>query len=123
MELLLWAYDDRMRAVIFLVALFTLALVSGPASAHRDKTPTPAKATAPAKPKGLTDAQIKRRMIQESIDAYSGNCPCPYNTAANGSSCGGRSAWSRAGGAEPLCFPADISADMVAEYRATHQTD
>jgi hypothetical protein len=75
---------------------------------------------APAKAKRLSDAQVKKLMIRESIDAYSGNCPCPYNTASNGSSCGGRSAWSRAGGAEPLCYASDISAEMVADYRSEH---
>ena len=37
-------------------------------------------------------------MIKESIDGYPGNCPCPYNTARNGSRCGKRSAYNRAGG-------------------------
>jgi hypothetical protein len=95
-------------------------LLGGGLATARDKAPPAPKASAPAKSKRLTDAQIKRLMIQESIDAYPGNCPCPYNSASNGSSCGGRSAWSRAGGAEPLCYPSDISAEMVAEYRASH---
>jgi hypothetical protein len=95
-------------------------LVGGGLAAARDKKPPAPKASAPAKDNRLTDAQIKRLMIKESIDAYPGNCPCPYNSASNGSSCGGRSAWSRAGGAEPLCYPSDISADMVAEYRTSH---
>lgn len=112
-----------MRAVVFVVALGALLLIGTHAHARGDKTPPPPKTSAPAKSKGLTDAQIKRRMIQESIEAYPGNCPCPYNTASNGSSCGGRSAWSRAGGADPLCYPSDVSADMVAEYRDSHQTD
>ncbi len=38
-----------------------------------------------------TDA-IKQMMIKESIESYPGNCPCPYNTASNGSRCGKRSA-------------------------------
>jgi hypothetical protein len=73
---------------------------------------TPAKKPARgSKPKqGLSDNQIRRLLIRESIDAYPGNCPCPYNSASNGSSCGGRSAWSRAGGEEPLCYPNDVSA-------------
>src|SRR5258708_6515884 len=123
MELPLQAYYDDMRPVIFVVVLGTLVLVGGHATARRDKAPPPPNATAPSKSNGLTDAQVKRRMIQESIDAYPGNCPCPYNTASNGSSCGRRSAWSRAGGAEPLCYPSDISLDMVAEYTPGHHTD
>lgn len=71
-------------------------------------------------PKKLSDAQIKDILIKESIAAYSGNCPCPYHRARNGSSCGRRSAYSRAGGAEPLCYPKDVSAQMVEEYRAAH---
>ena len=69
----------------------------------------------------LTDAQIKKILIAESIAAYPGPCPCPYNTAQNGSSCGRRSAYSRPGGAAPLCYPRDVTADMVAEYRDTHE--
>ena len=109
--------------MVFVAALGSLLFVGTHAQARGDKTPLPPTTSAPATSKALTDAQIKRRMIQESIEAYPRNCPCPYNTAANGSSCGGRSAWSRAGGAEPLCYPSDISADMVAEYRASHQID
>lgn len=44
--------------------------------------------------KGASTEKIKQAIIQESIESYSGNCPCPYNSARNGSRCGGRSAWS-----------------------------
>jgi hypothetical protein len=64
--------------------------------------------------------QIKQRIIQESINAYPGNCPCPYNVARNGSRCGGRSAYSRAGGYSPVCYAADVTAAQVREYRQTH---
>lgn len=33
----------------------------------------------------LSDAEVKRQIIQESINSYPGNCPCPYNRASNGS--------------------------------------
>ncbi|WP_205561995.1 hypothetical protein, partial [Pectobacterium versatile] len=49
-----------------------------------------------AKNSRISDEQIKEKIIQESISSYSGNCPCPYNSARNGSKCGKRSAWSRA---------------------------
>lgn len=61
-------------------------------------------------------SSIKAQMIQESIDSYSGNCPCPYNYARNGSKCGKRSAWSKPGGYAPLCYESDISKDMVDAY-------
>jgi len=68
----------------------------------------------------LSDAQIKQILIDESIASYSGNCPCPYNRASNGSRCGRRSAYSRAGGAEVLCYAKDVSAAMVSDYRQSH---
>jgi len=52
---------------------------------------------------------FKRQMIRESISQYPGNCACPYQLAANGSSCGRRSAYDRPGGYAPLCFEGDIS--------------
>ncbi|GFE76659.1 hypothetical protein NTCA1_43080 [Novosphingobium sp. TCA1] len=64
-----------------------------------------------------TDAQIKSRIIRESIASYPGNCPCPYNSARNGSRCGGRSAYNRGGGYAPLCFPADVGRAEVDAYR------
>jgi hypothetical protein len=65
----------------------------------------------------LSDQQIKQILIDESIAAYSGNCPCPYSRARNKSLCGRRSAYNREGGAAPLCFPKDVTAQMVREYR------
>jgi hypothetical protein len=35
--------------------------------------------------------------------SYTSSCDCPYDTAADGSRCGARSAWSRSGGASPFC--------------------
>jgi len=66
----------------------------------------------------LSDAQVRQQMIAESIAAYSGHRPCPYNLASNGSHCGKRSAWSKAGGYAPLCYPADISNEAVKAWRA-----
>ncbi|WP_333838601.1 hypothetical protein [Acinetobacter schindleri] len=60
---------------------------------------------------------IKQKIIKESIESYPGNCLCPYNTASNGSRCGKRSAYNRAGGYAPLCYPEDVSDRMVREYK------
>ena len=40
----------------------------------------------------MSDEAIAKEIIKESIDSYPGRCPCPYNVAKNGSSCGRRSA-------------------------------
>jgi hypothetical protein len=71
-----------------------------------------------AKETRVPDASIVKMVIQESIDGYSGNCPCPYNSAQNGSRCGKRSAYNRAGGYAPLCFKEDVTQEMISEYRA-----
>ncbi len=68
----------------------------------------------------LTDAQIKKAIIKESIEQYPGPCPCPYNTARNGSSCGKRSAYSRPGGYAPICYNSDVTKNMIKEWRAKH---
>lgn len=62
-----------------------------------------AAATLPAHGKEpvLSNEDVRQRIISESIGSYSGSCPCPYNTARNGSRCGGRSAYSRPGGTTP----------------------
>jgi hypothetical protein len=66
----------------------------------------------------LSDSEIRKIMIQESVSRYSGSCPCPYYRARNGSRCGKRSAWSRPGGYSPLCYEKDISEKMVNKYRS-----
>src|SRR5712692_9831052 len=71
----------------------------------------------------LSDAQVRQAIIQDSIARYQATghpCACPYNPARNGTSCGRRSAYSRPGGASPLCFPQDVSDGMVAAWRRAH---
>jgi hypothetical protein len=70
----------------------------------------------------LSDQQIVQSVIQDSRNQYYATgrpCACPYDNARNGSSCGGRSAYSRPGGAEPKCFPKDVTATDIASYRAS----
>ncbi|MBO6816401.1 MAG: SH3 domain-containing protein [Rhizobiaceae bacterium] len=89
-------------------------------STYLTPKPSPPKQQIASVPKatGPSVAQIKQLLIQRSHAYYSGNCPCPYNTTASGRRCGGRSAYSRPGGASPLCYPSDVSEAMVAEYQA-----
>jgi hypothetical protein len=76
--------------------------------------------TAMAKPSvaPATDAQIREALIQQSIASTPGNCPCPFSTAANGSQCGKRSSYSRGGGYTPVCYPKDVTAEMIRDYRS-----
>ena len=68
----------------------------------------------------ISDQQIVQNIIYESIANYSGRCPCPYNRASNGSSCGKRSAYSRAGGYAPLCYASDVTPSMISSYKNNH---
>lgn len=65
----------------------------------------------------LSDQQIAEQLIQQSIRRYPGNCPCPYNSTANGRACGKRSAYSRPGGQAPLCYVEDVTPAMIQRYR------
>jgi hypothetical protein len=72
----------------------------------------------------LTDQQIAERIIQESRQAYYATghpCACPDDPARNGSRCGGRSAYSRPGGAEPKCYPQDVTKAEIDAYRTQHR--
>jgi hypothetical protein len=65
----------------------------------------------------LSDDQIRKTLIQQSIAAYPGNCPCPYNVDRAGRQCGRRSAYSKQGGYSPLCYPTDVTPEMIARFR------
>ena len=71
-----------------------------------------------SRPSAGTDAEIRQILVNQSIVRYSGSCPCPYNTDRGGRRYGGRSAYSRPGGASPLCYPRDVSDAAVEAYRA-----
>lgn len=65
----------------------------------------------------LTRTQIVTILMAESQSRYSGSCPCPYYTDRAGRRCGGRSAYSRPGGASPLCYESDVSAQMIESFK------
>ena len=76
-----------------------------------------AAGSAEAQRAAMSDAQIREQIVAQSIASYSGSCPCPYSRARNGSRCGGRSAYSRPGGAAPQCYASDVSQAAVDAYR------
>lgn len=117
----------RQLSLGLLVLMSVAVFVPGARAESDGARPLEAKAAAPdaakSKKKPLSDAQVRQILISESIAAYSGNCPCPYSRASNGSRCGKRSAHSRAGGEAPLCFAQDVSKEMVQEYREAHPAE
>jgi hypothetical protein len=97
--------------------------ISTPASTSSTKPNLPAKPTSDAKRKAeiaLTAAAIAAIIVQASRDQYHAGgrpCACPDDIMRNGRACGGRSAYSRPGGAAPLCYPTDVPAAMIDSYR------
>ncbi|MGY0155800.1 hypothetical protein ACVQK1_01125 [Edwardsiella tarda] len=65
-----------------------------------------------------SDEQIRQAIIDQSIAAYPGRCACPYNQAKNGSACGKRSAWNKAGGYAPICYRDEVTQAMIAAWKA-----
>lgn len=74
------------------------------------------RAVAAPSSKEIQDA--KNEIIRQSITAYPGSCPCPYNSDRAGRRCGGRSAWSKPGGYDPICYDSDISQERLTTYFA-----
>ena len=91
-------------------AIFGLSAIAAAFAAQLSGAGAPAAAQ-------KSDAQIRRDIVRQSIAAYPGNCPCPYNTDRAGRRCGGRSAYSRPGGHAPKCYPSDVTAAEVAAAR------
>lgn len=95
-----------------------------PGSQQPAKLNKPEKPTAPdAKRKAevaLTAAAIVAILIKASRDQYYATghpCACPDDLMRNGRACGARSAHSRPGGASPLCYPSDVTTEMIDAYR------
>lgn len=97
----------RARKAI-LLALLSL-FVSGAQAQPAPKNSPPATR--------LTDAQLRQMLIDESIRAYSGRCPCPYSQDRAGRKCGNRSASSRPGGRAPYCYASDVPQQEVDRLR------
>jgi len=70
----------------------------------------------------LDDAAVIALIIAGSVAMYKAMgrpCACPTDLTRNGQRCGKRSAWSRGGGARPLCSPTDVTPSMIQNYRKT----
>lgn len=74
-----------------------------------------------AVPTSAQKTSARKTLIQRSIAAYSGSCPCPYNRDRGGRRCGKRSAWSRPGGYSPLCYDSDITEARLKTYFARNR--
>jgi hypothetical protein len=62
------------------------------------------------------DQAMIRQLIATSRMSYAGTCACPYDTDKAGT-CGDRSAYARGKRNRPLCYPADVTAEMIDRQR------
>lgn len=100
------------------IALLSAALAFVPVAACAEGPVRSAELTTKD---ALADAATIAAIIAASVAAYKAMgrpCACPDDRANNGSACGGRSAWSRPGGAKPLCFASDVTPQIVSDYIA-----
>jgi hypothetical protein len=73
--------------------------------------------TPTAQAQSANDDRIRQIIIQQSIASYPGSCACPYSIMRNGRRCGRRSAYSKPGGYDPLCYKKDIPDQMVEQFK------
>ncbi|RCS22695.1 SH3 domain-containing protein [Phyllobacterium salinisoli] len=68
--------------------------------------PKPAPKAKPRSPAPPVAARLpaSRRSGDAVRSPYVGTCDCPYDLMRNGRLCGGRSAYSRPGGRNPVCY-------------------
>jgi hypothetical protein len=69
----------------------------------------------------MSAAAIAALIVQESRRQYYATghpCACPDDVTRTGRRCGGTSAYSRPGGATPLCYVSDVPAAMIERYRS-----
>ncbi len=71
-----------------------------------------------AAPSSREVTRARQAIIAQSVRAYQGSCPCPYHRDRANRRCGKRSAWSRPGGASPICYASDVSQSRLATYFA-----
>ncbi len=99
-----------------------VAPVATPATPRVSSAPTTRTDVDGERPDTLEVAKIAALIVAASRSAYYARgrpCACPDDTMRNGRRCGGNSAYSKPGGARPLCFASDVSPEMIARFRAT----
>jgi hypothetical protein len=68
----------------------------------------------------MSDNVVRQRILIESQDRFRGRCVCSYTTQdANGRSCKGRHE-TVASEPKPICYPTEVTDEMVATWRARH---
>lgn len=90
-----------------------------PPATSPKKTERPERSSTKAHPPQplISDAKLISYILQQSRARYSGNCACPDDRDRAGRRCGARSAYSKPGGASPLCYARDVTPAMIEAAR------
>lgn len=88
------------------------ALPRALAKPNRTSAPIPSGAAPNLKPIA-TALTVAALMVRESRSSYYGSCGCPDDRYRGGRRCGGRSAYSRAGGRSLYCYVEDVPQEAV----------
>lgn len=89
-----------------------------PAAAVTMPTPAPQELRTPAPAPKMDRNKIVQAIIEQSAASTGGRCACPWNTDRAGRRCGARSAYSKPGGASPICYPEQVTEAMITRFIA-----
>jgi len=67
------------------------------------------------KPFGIS---IEQEVVNWAIANYNSACPCPFSLNSFGDQCGAQSAWALKALNAPVCYPSEVTTDMIANYLA-----
>ena len=121
-----WGRDVAIAAVA-LTAGYLIFAPAKPATVlgatnEKSAPPSPAsKKPATTQTNTVRDAVIAAILVEESRNAYHATgrpCACPDDLMRNGRRCGGNSAYSRPGGAQPYCYVSDVSLSAIESRRS-----
>jgi hypothetical protein len=121
-----WARDVIIAAVALTAGYFIFAPPKPSQMPHvvaEAHTPSIAPKAAPsdARRAVMSAAAIASMLVEESRNAYyaSGRpCACPDDLMRNGRRCGGNSAYSKPGGAQPYCYVSDVPPTAIQRHQA-----
>jgi len=122
--------DRHWPGLLVVGVLVSLATTAGPTSGD-DVLDTPHDPDRPVKVDEPSEAEIRDLLVQQSIGRYTGTCACPYHSKWNDRlfefpnpfrhhptvRCGGDSEYLRPGGPTVFCYPGDVPAELVEDYR------
>ena len=74
-----------------------------------------------AQQQNVSEVDLWKMIIRDSIASYPRSCPCPYSANRAGRACGEHSAYSRKMGGPLMCYPGDIPDEQIARYRERMQ--